>query len=398
MLLAVVANEIADDLADATVAELNRRVERVRGVEKELAGYTNRIVRRVKELEAQGSGAPPEEVLRRAGASARQAGVEARRCDAADEMPALGVALDAGRAIPENVDTIAAVNAKITQPEHKEALLRLGNDVAKQATRMAPEEFRRYYNRKLRDIQADGGLSQFQRQRDDATLRFRASPDQMCRMYGAFDPEWGEIIENAVRAKARSLASARNVAVSDHLQAEALAMICSLGGTRTPRIPSISVIVDAQTMITGPHPQTVSETWGGQPIPPETVGRLACDALISAIEISEDGLPLRVGHEKRTATAAQRKALRTLYRTCPIDGITGLADCEFHHVNYYRSGQGPTDIENLVPISKRWHHLVHEGGYQLTMDSDRTLHLKKPDGSLYRSIPPPQPITRRQPP
>ncbi len=57
---------------------------------------------------------------------------------------------------------------------------------------------------------------------------------------------------------------------------------------------------------------------------------------------------------------------------------------------------GATILANLVPISSRWHHRIHDLGWQLTMRPDRTLELRTPDGTLHRIIPPPAPITRQR--
>lgn len=144
-------------------------------------------------------------------------------------------------------------------------------------------------------------------------------------------------------------------------------------------------------MRTGAHPDTVSETWDGQPVPPETVARLACDAAIQGIEISGQGIPLRVGAKHRTATNAQRKALRALYRRCAIDGSTPFDRCEIHHVDEWIRSRN-SNLENLLPISPYWHHMVHEGGWQLKINSDRSIELCTPKGVLYRKIPPPDPL------
>lgn len=112
--------------------------------------------------------------------------------------------------------------------------------------------------------------------------------------------------------------------------------------------PSISLLIDQQTATHGPHAGTVCETLAGRPIPPQTMSRLACDALVTPIVINGAGQPLKVGRTRRTATDAQRKALRTLYSTCPIDGVTPLDRCEYHHVIYYENG-GNTDLDNLIP-------------------------------------------------
>jgi len=43
---------------------------------------------------------------------------------------------------------------------------------------------------------------------------------------------------------------------------------------------------------------------------------------------------------------------------------------------------GPTDLANLIPLCEAHHHLVHEGGWTLSLKPDRTITLRRPDGSL----------------
>lgn len=406
--LAMLENRILDDLSEATQAELDGCVDLAREAQTAIAGYLLRVACRATDLAAAGIGTSPEETMRRGGASAKQANREARRAKTSKEMPKVGKALEEGRANSENVDLVNFISGRITDPDHLVALLKLDAEVATNVVTMAPEVFARWYRKKVQAIQADNGLSRFEQQRSNSRFPMRWGAGGMLLTPGEFDPEWGELVQNAVRARARQIAKALGVPLSDHIQAQAVAEICeawlagnepgSVSGSRGAKRsngsrPSISVLVDQRTMTEGPHAGTVSETQSGQSIPPQTIGRLACDAAITAIEINGDGQRLRVGHEKRTATYAQRKALRALYRTCAIDGVTTFDLCEVHHVCFYRTREGPTDIENLLPISKYWHHKLHEGGWKLEIGADRSLLLTSPDGKHQRTIPPPMPLS-----
>ncbi len=392
-ILADLASETDDDLGAAGQKELNRRVDAIRLGERELAGYLARIARRSAELAGEGKGTTPEETMRRGGASAKQANREARRSRAGKNSPKISKAVTSGQANPENVDTVARLSGRLTEPDQLEKLRALDGEVAHNVIEMSPESFAQWYRRKLQEIEADNGLAEFERQRAASRLSLHWGSRSMLQVLGELDPEWGEIVQTRIRRLARKLAKADGKPMSDHYQAQALAIICGLKATGTGSGPSaaISVLVDKRTMTDGPHEQTVSETQSGQPIPPQTVGRLACDAAITAIEIDGDGQRLRVGYEKRTATRAQRQALRVLYRTCPLDGVTPFDECEIHHVSFYSTGNGPTDFENLLPISKKWHHLQHEGGWHLKINPDRSLILTSPDGKHNRTIPAPKP-------
>ena len=111
--------------------------------------------------------------------------------------------------------------------------------------------------------------------------------------------------------------------------------------------------------------------------------RLCCEATILPVVLNGTGVALDVGHEQRLATRAQRRALRAMYRTCGHPGCTvRFADCDIHHVIDW-DHHGPTDLANLLPLCSRHHHVVHEGGWRLTLHPDRTITLTRPDGTLY---------------
>ncbi len=89
------------------------------------------------------------------------------------------------------------------------------------------------------------------------------------------------------------------------------------------------------------------------------------------------------GANKRVANRAQRRALRAMYRTCAHPHCDIAFDhCQIHHVIPWERF-GLTDLENLLPLCSKHHHLVHEGRWHLTLQPDRTITLHRPDGSHY---------------
>ena len=57
----------------------------------------------------------------------------------------------------------------------------------------------------------------------------------------------------------------------------------------------------------------------------------------------------------------------------------------------YRDDSAPerqTDVDNLIPICNRHHHLVHEGGWQLHLAPDHTLTITQPGGNISITGPP----------
>ena len=125
-----------------------------------------------------------------------------------------------------------------------------------------------------------------------------------------------------------------------------------------------------------PKPLTVRQ------LPVAVIRRLCCDGTIVPIWLADDGEVLAVGRQCRLATRAQRRALRAMYRTCCMPDCTvGFEACRIHHVTFWEH-LGRTDLDNLVPICERHHHLVHEGGWTLTLHPGRRIVLHRPDGTM----------------
>ena len=86
----------------------------------------------------------------------------------------------------------------------------------------------------------------------------------------------------------------------------------------------------------------------------------------------------------RTANRAQRRALRSMHRTCAHPGCTvPFSQTKAHHIRWWRRDRGPTDIDNLIPLCEKHHHLVHEGGWSLSMTPDRVATWTRPDGTVH---------------
>ena len=167
------------------------------------------------------------------------------------------------------------------------------------------------------------------------------------------------------------------------MQADAFVTLVTGARSGGRRPAEIVVLADLDTLRHGLHPNTVCETFDGQPIPPETVRRLACDGRVIPVVLDGHGVVLDHGQARRMATPEQRRALRAMYRTCAHPHCTvRFGDCEIHHVIEWIRQRGPTDLANLLPLCSRHHHLVHDGGWHLTLHPDRTIELRRPDGTL----------------
>jgi Domain of unknown function (DUF222)/HNH endonuclease len=160
---------------------------------------------------------------------------------------------------------------------------------------------------------------------------------------------------------------------------------CAPGVDADLRVPEITVLVDWHTLSCGVHEHGICETSDGTPLPVDTVRRLCCQAEVLPVVLNGSGQILDQGRSARTVNRQQRRALRAMHRTCGHPTCQVRFDqCAIHHVVWWRNG-GATDIENLLPLCSAHHHLVHEGGWTLTMTPDRVATWMRPDGTPWHT-------------
>ncbi|NDL56041.1 HNH endonuclease signature motif containing protein [Phytoactinopolyspora mesophila] len=112
----------------------------------------------------------------------------------------------------------------------------------------------------------------------------------------------------------------------------------------------------------------------------DAVRRLACDARISRIITGPDSQPLDVGRSQRTATPAQRKALRLRDRGCIFPGCDRPPEwTEVHHLIPWAQG-GHTDIDEMALLCRKHHTVVHEGGWTMLATGPRRFRFVDPHG------------------
>lgn len=364
---------------------------------RRLIAFEDLLTEAAERHAAAGTAPPAEETLTGHGDTSRaQARHAQRRRSAAEQLGNLEQSLRHGNAKSENVDAIARALAKLTDPAHRAAFVEFDAELTKLAETLSPADFTTRLERLVRRAMADNGLSLFERQRQRSRIATWQDKDGMTRLNGTLDPEWGGAIAKALDTEMRSLVRARTrvdadgstgdgpIAFDDRLRAEALVELLSRSGRADSALvlPRVSVIID--------HQGTVSEFADGTHVCDETVARLCCDAVIRDIVIGRNGVPLAVGRRHRTATDAQRLALRAVFRTCAWPSCDRQFDhCQIHHVVPWEHG-GLTDLDNLVPLCSHHHHLVHEGRWRLKLENDRTLWIWRPDGHHHTTVPPPR--------
>ena len=382
-------------------AEVSSLLERVRSLERHCAAIASALAEVAHAHYKRGHGPPVEEVMETGSqVSSGQARAEAARVDVLEAFPSVRSAVRAGAAYPANVDVLARLIAEMTDAEVQQ-MAEADPEIAECAGRLGSASFGRRVRRMRDNVRRDHGMDAARRNRRACTAQVGPHRDgDGYFVHARLDSEQGAAFLDGFQKSLRRLESelgANHGLSRGELAALALVEPYVRGVNTTPTFENtgakvvVNVLTDMATLEQGPHDRSITETFDSQPLAPTQLSRLCCDATLRRISTLPDG-SVNVSHSGRTATPAQRAALRSLYPGCAITG-SPWSQVEIHHVVYFRNCR-ETALSNLIPISKRWHHLIHDRGWRLEMDPDRTLRLYKPDQSLHRTIPPPLPLNQ----
>ncbi len=377
------------DVESATVAEVAKATGWIRQLRGSLDSYEGKLTRRADELHEQGESAPAEDVLARRGrASRREAAKTKRRAEALGHAPAVDEQLAKGRIGPEHADALASAAGRLDE-QRRDELFAHDAELADAATTRTPEQFRRFVNHVADQLAADDGIERSERQRAAASLRFDSDAQSgMGTVRGELHPEDQQKLRRAVEGEVAALRKLPQYEGMRTDQLNAIAVVNLTTGARATQRRNraeVALHVDLTTITSGLHEHGICEFTDGSPAPVETARRLACDAGIIPVVLGTDGQPLDVGRESRLATPEQRTALRAMYRTCAVDGCDRSFDwCEIHHLLEWDDLDGPTDLDNLLPVCSYHHHRAHEGRWHLELDpATRELTVWLPDGTLH---------------
>ncbi|MCZ4517566.1 DUF222 domain-containing protein [Rhodococcus ruber] len=109
--------------------------------------------------------------------------------------------------------------------------------------------------------------------------------------------------------------------------------------------------------------------WMG-PLSRETSRQLACDCILTAIVMDENGSPINLARTARTVTAKQKRALIARDHGCAFPGCgKPAAWTEGHHIWHWTDG-GPTDMNNLVLLCGFHHRLIHHSDWEVFIAAD----------------------------
>jgi hypothetical protein len=146
------------------------------------------------------------------------------------------------------------------------------------------------------------------------------------------------------------------------------------GGLR----PQVMVLVDYEALRSQTEAATVTAGTLAEPISPQSVRRIACDAQILPALLGGASEVLDLGREQRSADDKQRRALVIRDRGCAFPGCDRPAAwTDAHHVVHWADG-GATDLDNLVLVCGPHHDTIHHHGWTVTMIDRRPVFAPPP--------------------
>jgi hypothetical protein len=363
-----------------------------------------RLARRLRELQAEGrseaAGMALTDEGRRSGREAKATENRERICA---EFPALEDALATGAVSADHLDVLSRLTRNLNDVERSD-LHFVGDDIITSARSDYVSEFERKTRNIIDHIKSthspQDDAAELDRQRAESSITsWIDKPSGMHKTLITCDPIRDAAVQGAIDAQLARLKQQpeHNDTPFGSLQVDALVASVSGDQPGQTRIPEVGLLIDRHTACHGRHADTICETSAGTQLPVSTAQRLCCDANMIGITIGANGEALDVGRQQRTATRAQRRALRAMYRTCAHPHCTVVFDrCRIHHIIAWAIG-GRTDLDQLLPLCEQHHHMVHEGNWLLTMTPDRVCTWTRPDGTIWNQS---QSInrTKRQPP
>lgn len=164
-----------------------------------------------------------------------------------------------------------------------------------------------------------------------------------------------EAATRAANRRSEGLAETESSTMSQ-LRADALIELAGQGPDGSPNRARLTVLVSAADLMDDLGMGTLSES--GEPIDPEELRRLACDAGILPAVMGGPSQVLDLGREQRLVTQELRQALVIRDRGCVFPGCDRPpGDCEAHHVTPWTKG-GSTSLPNLVLLCPHHHRMV----------------------------------------
>ena len=267
------------------------------------------------------------------------------------EMPATMQALRSGEIGFAHVATMARTACDVGGAFDENKLLPL-------AVENSPGKFFHKCVHYRHAVDAEGYNRDQEQLAEERGLRLNTAQDGCLLISGLLDPVGGAVVRAALEPLARP-SGAHDDRTIEKRNADALVELASGG-----KPASVQVTTTLETL-QGLRGAPAGEMERSAPVSSATTQRLACDATVTRVLLSQDSMVIDVGRSKRVVDGALRKALMVRDKHCQWPNCERPASwCDGHHLLHWIHG-GETSLENCMLLCKRHHRMVHEGGWQI---------------------------------
>ncbi len=395
--------DAVDELAAAKIVGCSQR-EDVAALWCELARLDAQFTRRVGEFDravewaADGARSASGWLVAKCRAASGEAHHRVKVARQIAAMPVAWAAWEAGAISSRHVDALTRVRHAADADEYfavfEPALVQVAREGRPEDVASSGQQWRDALDSHL---DRDGANGRDAKARERRGLDFSKSLDGVGFLKGTLDVEDTDIVDTALRRVYDQQHVEGDPRSPRQQRADALVELCRQSLDRQGRganRPHVIVTVDAETL--AGEAVGRCETLSGYRISPETVRRLACDAIMQRIVVNAAGVSLEMGRAERTFTPDQYRAIMVRDGGCRFPGCDqGPERCEAHHAMVHWEDGGLTDVANGLGVCRgRGHHrLIHEGGWTIEGDPNGEVAFFDPDGNPQGSTRP-----RKQPP
>ena len=312
-------------------------------------------------------------------ATRRQAAAAVRRSKLIDSLPDVGDALASGEITSDHADALTLVPAG-----HAEALASDAPMLLQHASNVDADAFRDRVRRWKLDQDRATGESELVRPRANRKGSVSTRADDGMGIFGfELDSVTSARVQAALAQRAEKLWRDDNAdsAAARRSSAQRLAdafeqMICAGGGESGGVDTSIMIVADLDTLLSGAPGRC--ELADGTPLPVDEVRQLAVSARLLPAIFDRSGQPLWLGRSARLPNSAQRAVIAARDKGCAVPGCgTPVEWCQIHHILWWSQG-GKTDLDNLVTVCSAHHHMIHENGWTISLDTNGTVNWRGP--------------------
>jgi hypothetical protein len=192
---------------------------------------------------------------------------------------------------------------------------------------------------------------------------------------GELPAEQGAAVEAALERAAEDVIIEEDVRDPEGARlADALVALVTSG---SEGVPQPVVVVHTDVSVLG-GADGLSEAESRVALAPETVQRLACDAVVDWV-VEAGGIPIGIGRRSREVPPWLRRQVQHRDGGCRFPGCGRTRWAEAHHIEHWGRG-GPTDLDNLVLLCHAHHRLVHESGWTIRGHPAQRLRFHDPGG------------------